>query len=187
MPRTPDPNKRPELLRAITEYLQEHGVADLSLAPLAEKIGTSKRMLLYYFQDRGTLLAEALDANRLNVSELFEDVQDREGLRVGARAMWQSIAKGGARHRFIRIQLQVLSLATTQPEIYGSFAVTAVHVMTEPIAAAFERAGFAVDEAEARATLVVSGLRGLCQDLLVTDDAERVDAAAEKLINAATS
>jgi hypothetical protein len=51
--------------------------------------------------------------------------------------------------------------------------------MTQPIAAAFERAGFAPDEAEARATLVVSGLRGLCQDLLVTDDGERVDAAAE--------
>jgi hypothetical protein len=47
--------------------------------------------------------------------------------------------------------------------------------------------GFAPDEAEARATLVVSGLRGLCQDLLVTDDRERVDAAAERLIDAATS
>jgi AcrR family transcriptional regulator len=187
MPRTPDPNKRAELLRAITEYLQEHGVADLSLAPLAEKIGTSKRMLLYYFHDRGTLLAEALAANRLNVSELFEDAQDREGLRAGASTMWHAIATGGAQHRFIRLQLQVLSLATTQPEIYGSLAVTAVHVMTQPIAAAFERAGFAPAEAEARATLVVSGLRGLCQDLLVTDDRERVDAAAEMLIDAATS
>jgi AcrR family transcriptional regulator len=186
MPRTPDPNKRAELLRAITEYLQEHGVADLSLAPLAEEIGTSKRMLLYYFGDRGTLLAEALAANRLNVSELFEDVADREGLRTGANTMWHAIARGD-QHRFIRMQLQVLSLATTQPEIYGSFAVTAVHVMTQPIAAAFERAGFAPDEAEARATLVVSGLRGLCQDLLVTDDRERVGAAAERLIDATTS
>jgi hypothetical protein len=34
---------------------------------------------------------------------------------------------------------------------------------------------------------VVSGLRGLCQDLLVTDDRKRVDAAAERLINAAIS
>jgi hypothetical protein len=111
-------------------------------------------------------------------------VRDRKGLRAGATTMWHSIAKGGARHRFMRVQLQVLSLAT---EIYGSFAVTAVHVMTQPIAAAFERAGFAPDEAQARATLVVSGLRGLCQDLLVTDERERVDAAAERLIDAATS
>ena len=157
------------------------------MAPLAEKIGTSKRMLLYYFHDRGTLLAEALAANRLNASELFEDVHDREGLRAGASTMWHAIVKGGAQHRFIRLDLQVLSLATTQPEIYGSLAVTAVNVMTEPIAAAFERAGFAPDEAEPRATLVVSGLRGLSQDLLVTDDRERVDAAAERLIDAATS
>jgi hypothetical protein len=114
-------------------------------------------------------------------------VRDRKGLRAGATTMWHSIAKGGARHRFTRVQLQVLSLATTQPKIYGSFAVTAVHVMTQPIAAAFERAGFAPDEAQARATLVVSGLRGLCQDLLVTDERERVDAAAERLSDAATS
>ena len=51
--------------------------------------------------------------------------------------------------------------------------------------AAAKHAG--LGEAEARATLVVSGLRGLCQDLLVTDDRERVDAAAQMLIDAATS
>ncbi|MEU0840276.1 hypothetical protein ABZ370_12520 [Streptomyces sp. NPDC005962] len=56
-----------------------------------------------------------------------------------------------------------------------------------PIAAAFERTGFPPDEAEARATLVVSGLRGLCQDLLVTDDGERVEAAATRLLDAAAS
>lgn len=186
MPRTPDPDKRAELLRAVTEYLQEHGVADLSLAPLAEKIGTSKRMLLYYFGDRGTLLSQALAASRLNVANVFADVRDREGLRAGARTMWHAIARGD-QHRFIRVQLQVLSLATTQPETYGSYAVAGVHEMIEPIAAAFERAGFAPDEAQARATLVHSGLRGLCADLLVTDDRERVDTAAERLIHTATS
>jgi hypothetical protein len=39
--------------------------------------------------------------------------------------------------------------------------------------------------AASRATLVVSGLRGLCQDLLVTKDRDRVDAAARLLIEAA--
>jgi hypothetical protein len=50
--------------------------------PAQRGIGTSKRMVLYCFHDRGTLLAEALTANRLNVSELFEDVRDREGPAV---------------------------------------------------------------------------------------------------------
>jgi AcrR family transcriptional regulator len=185
MPRTPDPNKRTELLRAIAEYLQEHGVADLSLAPLAEELGTSKRMLLYYFEDRDTLLAEALAASRLNMAELFETVGDRAGLRAAAETMWHAITEGD-QHRMIRMQLQVLSLATTQRETYGSTAVTNVYVLTEPIAAAFERAGFAADEAAARATLLVSGLRGLCQDLLVTGDRKRVDAAVKMAIDAAT-
>lgn len=186
MPRTPDLNKRAELLQAIVEHLQEQGVADLSLAPLAERIGTSKRMLLYYFEDRGKLLAEALAASRPNVTQLFEDVQDRAGLRRAAGMLWYAITKGD-QHRSIRMLLQVLSLATTEPGTYGSFAVTAVHVMTEPIAVAFKRAGFPAHEAEARATLMVSGLRGLCQDLLVTDDRDRIEAAAEILLDAATS
>jgi formate dehydrogenase assembly factor FdhD len=114
-------------------------------------------------------------------------VEEPMEIRVNGTAMTVTMRRGGAQHRFIRMQLQVLSLATTQPEIYGSFAVTAVHAMIQPIAAAFERAGFTPDEAAARATLVVSGLRGLCQDLLVTDDRKRVDAAAERLINAAIS
>ncbi|GAA2331964.1 hypothetical protein SVIO_002690 [Streptomyces violaceusniger] len=178
-------NKRAELLRAIVEHLQEHGVADLSLAPLAQRLGTSKRMLLYYFEGRGALLSEALAASRPNVTEIFDDVQDREGLRSAVEALWHAITKGN-QHRSIRMLLQVLSLATTQPETYGSFAVTAVHAMTEPIASAFERVGFPPGEAAARATLVVSGLRGLCQDLLVTDDRDRVETAAERLLDSAT-
>ena len=42
-------DKRAELLRQVVDQLAEHGIADLSLAPLAERLGTSKRMLIYYF------------------------------------------------------------------------------------------------------------------------------------------
>ena len=64
MPRTADPQRRTELLRAVVAYLEERGVADISLAPMAEALGTSKRMLLYYFGDRGELLAQAMAASR---------------------------------------------------------------------------------------------------------------------------
>ncbi|MEY8017389.1 hypothetical protein [Mycobacterium servetii] len=46
MSRTPDPHKRQALLESVVEQLQERGVNDLSLAPLAEAIGMSKRKLL---------------------------------------------------------------------------------------------------------------------------------------------
>jgi AcrR family transcriptional regulator len=186
VPRLPDPAKREQLLRDVVEYLQRRGIADLSLAPLAEAVGTSKRMLLYYFTDRSTLLAEALASTRPDVAEIFKDVQDTAGLRTAARDLWWAITRGDQR-RSIRMLLQVLSLAPTQPEIYGTFSAEAVHIMVNPIAAALERLGFGSDQAAAKATLLVSGLRGLCQDMLVTGDEARIDAAAELVITAATS
>ncbi len=39
-----------------------NGIADLSLRPLAAQLGTSDRMLLYYFGTRDALIVEILDA-----------------------------------------------------------------------------------------------------------------------------
>jgi AcrR family transcriptional regulator len=182
VPRTPEPSRRAALLSDVLEHLHEHGVADLSLEPLAQAIGTSKRMLLYYFGDRATLVAEVLAASRPDVERMFDAVRTPADLRAAAGSLWHAISWGEQR-RSVRMLLQVLALATTQPEVYGEFAATAVHVMTGPVGQAFHRAGWETEESAARATLVVSGLRGLCQDLLVTGDVDRVDAAASMLLD----
>ncbi|WP_236949042.1 hypothetical protein [Mycolicibacterium goodii] len=63
--------------------------------------------------------------------------------------------------------LQVLSLAATDPT-YQPYAHTAVTVMLDPIARALVGLGYPRAEADVRASLVVSALRGLCQDRIVT-------------------
>lgn len=182
--RAPDPARRAELLRDVVEYLQTHGVNDMSLAPMAEALGTSKRMLLYYFGDRGELLMQALAANRPKVGEIFHDVTTADEFCDAARTLWLGWTRGDQR-RSVRLLLQVLSLASTEPETYGAFARFAVEAMIDPISDALVSVGFARRDARLRATLVVSGLRGLVQDRLVTGQDARVDAAAELLIAAA--
>lgn len=184
MVRTADPAKREELLKAVVGYLEQHGIGDMSLAPMAQALGTSKRMLLYYFGDRAELLAQALDASRPQLGEIFSDVTTADQFADAAGTLWRELTQGGDR-RNVRLLLQVLSLAVTDPDTYGAPARDAVEVMIEPIAQALATVGHPVDVARARATLVVSGLRGLCQDGLVTGDWSRVDAAAESLIAAA--
>src|ERR1700712_3175645 len=76
--RTPDPRKREELLAAVVGYLEERGVNDLSLAPMAEALGTSKRMLLYYFGDRKSLLEQAMNASRPKAGNIFRDISTGE-------------------------------------------------------------------------------------------------------------
>jgi len=184
MARAPDPVKRAHLLREVVTYLEDHGVGDMSLAPMAEAIGTSKRMLLYYFGDRGELLSQALEASRPRVGEMFSDVATVDDFCGAARTLWHGLTRGD-QQRSVRMLLQVLSLATTDPETYGRYARTAVDVMLDPIREALVSVGFGRRDAGARATLVVSGLRGLCQDALVTGEGSRVDAAAELVIAAA--
>nr|WP_228047341.1 TetR family transcriptional regulator [Saccharopolyspora sp. HNM0983] len=166
--------------------MQTHGIADMSLSPLAAELGTSKRMLLYYFGSRDALLSEAIRASRPDIADLFRGVDDAAGLQEAALALWQAITRG-RQQRPIRILFQVLSLAPTQPERYAEVAAEAVTGMVEPLVEVFERLGVPQDEARARAGLLISGLRGLCLDRLVTGDEDRAEDAARVLIAGATT
>jgi AcrR family transcriptional regulator len=182
--RAPDAGKREQLLAAVVGYLEENGVNDLSLAPMAEALGTSKRMLLYYFGDRQGLLEQALDASRPKAGNIFRDVRSPADVERAAMNLWIALTRGEQR-RSVRMLLQVLSLATTDPQTYGGFAQTAIDLMLDPITEALVGAGFAPKDSAQRATIIVSGLRGLCQDLLISGDRARVDAAARLMISSA--
>ncbi|WP_114452483.1 TetR/AcrR family transcriptional regulator [Halopolyspora algeriensis] len=179
-------NKRDELLRRIVVYLETHGIADLSLSPMATELGTSKRMLLYYFGSRENLTHEAIAVSRPHVADLFGSAEDIAALREAATRLWQAITVG-AQQRPIRILFQLLSLAPTQPEQYHALADEAVHAMVDPLAKVYRNLGVAELDAQAKATLLISGLRGLCQDRMITGDIERTDTAAHLLIRTATT
>ncbi len=54
------PEQREVFLSGAVEHVLRHGVATLSLRPLAAALGTSDRMLLYYFASREQLLTAVL-------------------------------------------------------------------------------------------------------------------------------
>ena len=64
MGRRPDPRRKAELLDALVEYLLKHGLADLSLRPLAAALKTSPRTLLYHFRSREDMIAAAINEFR---------------------------------------------------------------------------------------------------------------------------
>ncbi|MFF4116629.1 TetR/AcrR family transcriptional regulator [Streptomyces sp. NPDC001714] len=186
MSRPVNAEKRAELLQQVVHHLQHHGVAQMSLSPLAQSIGTTKRMLLYYFGSRENLLAQALATSRPDAHAMFDGVRDGAELREAAHTLWDAMTVG-EQSGPVRMLLQLLSLAATDPEQYGAVAAETVEVMIGPIAAAYVRLGHPPQQARAEATLLVSGLRGLCQDRLVTHDVARTDAAARRLIRDAVA
>ncbi|QYJ06482.1 TetR/AcrR family transcriptional regulator [Qipengyuania flava] len=52
---------RETLLPLLAAHVMQHGLAELSLRPLAKAAGTSDRMLIYHFGSKGQLVAALLD------------------------------------------------------------------------------------------------------------------------------
>ncbi len=61
------------------EYFLEHGLADLSLRPLAAKAGTSARLLLYHFGSQDGLIAAVMEEARLRVQQSFSESMRESG------------------------------------------------------------------------------------------------------------
>ena len=60
MGRTPDLERRQELLDRIVDYLAEHGLAQATLRPMAASLGVSSNRLVHHFGSKEALLTAAL-------------------------------------------------------------------------------------------------------------------------------
>jgi AcrR family transcriptional regulator len=177
-----DAARRAELLKQTFDYVVEHGLADLSLRPLAAALGTSSRMLVHYFGTKEQLVAQALVAARPDVEALMNSTDESTAsLTALARMVWREMS-GGTQEPRVRLLLEVMGLALTQPDRYGAMAADAIHAWVNPVAGALRRTGLGPAQARARATALVSGLRGIAHDRYLTGDRARTDAAAEQII-----
>ncbi|MBF6334538.1 TetR/AcrR family transcriptional regulator [Nocardia abscessus] len=180
MARPLDHAKRAELLAAVVRYIADHGLADLSLRPLAAELGTSSRMLIYYFTTKEELLVQALATQRPDIAALFADIRDASELRDRLWDFWTANTSGDGRTS-VQVMLQVLGAACAPRSPYLDYATSAIAVFVSALADGLR--GLEVDDPEVVATLLVSGLRGILQDRLITGEIERTDRAARRLID----
>lgn len=181
MPRPLDHARRAELLRGVVDYIAEHGLAELSLRPLAAALGTSSRMLIYYFGTKEELLVQALATQRPDIAALFADVTDAAALRARLTGFCES-SLSGAGATSVRVLLQVLGAACAPSSPYDRYAVEAIGAFVAALSAALARLD-TIDDPEAVATLLISGLRGIIQDQLITGDVERTTRAGLRLVD----
>ncbi|MEU8900742.1 TetR/AcrR family transcriptional regulator [Nocardia sp. NPDC048505] len=180
MARPLDHAKRAELLAGVIAYIAAHGLAELSLRPLAAELGTSSRMLIHYFGTKEELLVQALATQRPDIAAVFADVSGAPALRARLTAFFEANVSGGG-STSVRVLLQVLGAACAPAGPYARYAHEAIAVFVGALAAALARLD-SVEDPEAVATLLISGLRGIIQDRLITGDVERTTRAAQRLI-----
>lgn len=187
MARPFDSARRAELVDRTVDYAAQNGIATIALRPLAAALGTTSRMLIHYFGTKERLVGLVLDALQPDLPELLsEHARKGHAPAEAATGFWRDLTAGEQATR-LRLLLQVMALALTQPDEYGRSARDAIVRWTGPLAGAFAEAGLDERTAAARATLLVSGLRGLALDRFLTGDRRRNDDAAALLIAAATA
>lgn len=168
--------KRPEELRgAIVQYLTKHGLAGLSLRPLAKAVGSSPRVLLYYFGSKEKMVIEVLAEVRKRQRACYGQVQ-AASFAEACHTIWKQMRAPDSEPLF-RLFFEAYGIALRHPQLYQAFLSATVEDWLRLIADPLCREGCPCRKARAFATVVLAGLRGFMLDYCATGDRQRLDRA----------
>ncbi|WP_338903072.1 TetR/AcrR family transcriptional regulator [Streptomyces nigra] len=179
----PTPSARQaELLEAAYQYAIAHGLADLSLRPLAEAIGSSPRVLLFLFESKDGLLRALLARARADELALLDRVrqpQSPAGLVPAVERLWTWLA--ATEHRpLLRLWAEAYTRSLVQPDgAWAGFARATVEDWLGVLAGFQPPPERDSEDGAIRRTLALAVLRGALLDLLATDDDARLTVAVE--------
>lgn len=175
MPASASP-RRDELLERAYRYALDHGVADLSLRPLAAAVGSSPRVLLFLFGSKAGLVQALLARARRDELALLDRARvagagGRDPVAV-ASELWDWLA--AEEHRAL-LKLWVEGYARSLIDSDGPWAGFAAATVADWLELLGEVTGDAAEH-----TLILAVLRGGLLDLLATGDLQRVSAAVNR-------
>jgi AcrR family transcriptional regulator len=182
-PRTSSPRQE-ELLERAFRYALEHGLADLSLRPLAAAIGTSPRVLLYLFGSKDGLVRALLGRARADELSYLdaERASSQDDLADVVAVTWRWLAAEPVRP-LLTLWTEAYARSLIEPGgPWTGFASQSVADWLTVLAAAQPAAGAEAPELSAERTLALAVLRGCLLDLLATGDTERVTAAVDRYL-----
>ena len=79
-------DKRSDLIEKLADHILADGLLNASLRPLAKAVGTSDRMLLYYFKDKDELIEAVLDHIAARITVILEQSRAPEPLPLESLA-----------------------------------------------------------------------------------------------------
>lgn len=163
--------KAEELLGSIIEIVRRQGLAGFSLDNLAPQLGTSSRMLVYYFGGKDELLGRIVYTLR------DDHVTQLENEPVGS--ITDAIDRWWGHYRANPTDMQfffhLTSRSFEEPEKFQEFSSTAVGQWLPYFKRSLQGHVASDQEAESVSRLVLATVRGLMADLLITADKRQVE------------
>jgi AcrR family transcriptional regulator len=169
--------RRDELLELAYSYVCAHGIAALSLRPLAAAIGSSPRVLLFLFGSKDGLIRALLARARADELRLLSHDLPQSSPAAAGLAVWQWLS--APEHRpLLTLWVEAYARSLIEPAgPWSGFAAGTVADWLEVLAGAQPPAERDTPAGLTRRTAVLAVLRGALLDLLATGDLPRTTAA----------
>jgi AcrR family transcriptional regulator len=174
--------RQTELLELAYAYAVQHGLADLSLRPLAAAIGSSPRVLLFLFGSKDGLVRALLARARADELALLDSLGAADegpgpGVRAVAARLWTWLS--AAEHRpLLTLWVEGYARSLVEPDgAWAGFARATVEDWLGVLAAAQPAGRRDSPAGRTERSLVLAVLRGALLDLLATGDLDRTTAA----------
>jgi AcrR family transcriptional regulator len=168
--RSPDLERRQELLDAVVKECAERGIGDRSLRDVAAAVGTSHRMLLHHFGSRNELLLAIVEEVERRQRALLRELPTEPAAAIAA--MWTDLRRPELRP-FERLFFECYARGVQGEQPFARMLPGAVEAWLADAGTS--------DPARVRLGLAV--MRGLLLDLVATDDRAGVDAAAQAFVD----
>ena len=182
MGRHPDLERRAKLLDEVVGYLSQHGVAGVSLRPIARELGVSVNALVHHFGSKDQLVVAALR----RAAEIQRGVEERWRRQIPhlstaelQRRWWRLINRSPEHLALVRLGLEAATLDATVSGLPGDVRAEQISFWREGIADGLIADGIRPEDAEREASLVKATFTGLVLDLLATGHRQRLTDALE--------
>ncbi|MEN9504388.1 MAG: hypothetical protein RI958_314 [Actinomycetota bacterium] len=182
MARTPDLERRQELLDRIVFYLADHGLAQATLRPMAATLDVSINRLVHHFGSKDELINLAL----ARAIDMQIDVRDGWVRRQPAltqveifRRWWKWMNASTRNLDLVRLNYEAAALSPSVTGLSGDVRADQIGVWRYDIELRLVAEGVPAERAAREAVLIKATFSGLVMDLLATGERRRLTASLE--------
>jgi AcrR family transcriptional regulator len=175
--RTPDLERRLELLDRIVVYLADNGLAQATLRPMAKSLDVSINRLVHHFGSKEELLATAMQrAIDQQITVQTGWLRRNPGLTNADlyRKWWKWINESPANLAVVRLNYEAAALDTKVTGLAGEVRADQIGVWRHEAELHLTHDGIPLDRAELEASLAKATFTGLVMDLIATGDQRRL-------------
>ncbi len=185
MARTPDLERRQELLDRIVQYLAQNGLAQATLRPMAATLDVSINRLVHHFGSKEELLTAAVARGieqQLAVQEAWLTRTPRITQVALYRKWWRWMNASAENLALVRLNYEAATLDTSVTGLAGDVRADQIGVWRHDVEQRLEREGMPRDRAVAEASLAKATFTGLVMDLFASGDRQRLTKAMEDFL-----